>query len=96
MGKNPHALRRVCVFACSRFLIVWEFDCNPHSKHRKKNPHDYAVCVYLTCSRFLIARLKILYLSALRDGKEGGRVEAATHTQNIERKTRMTTPCVCI
>ena len=49
-----------------------------------------------TCSRFLIARLKILYLSALRDGKEGGRVEAATHTQNIERKTRMTTPCVCI
>ena len=50
----------------------------------------------MTCSRFLIARLKILYLSALRDGKEGGRVEAATHTQNIERKTRMTTPCVCI
>ena len=68
----------------------------PHSKHRKKNPHDYAVCVYLTCRRFLIARLKSLYLSALRDGKEGGRVEAATHTQNIERKTRMTTPCVCI
>ena len=68
----------------------------PHSKHRKKNPHDYAVCVYLTCSSFLIARLKILYLSALRDGEEGGRVEAATHTQNIERKTRMTTPCGCI
>ena len=50
------------------------------------------VCV--TCSRFLIARQKILYLSALRDGKEGGRVEAATHTQNIERKTPMTMPCV--
>ena len=28
------------------------------------------------------ARQKILYLSALRNGKEGGRVEAATHTQN--------------
>ena len=54
------------------------------------------VCVCVTCSRFLIARQKILYLSALRDGKEGGRVEAATHTQNIERKTPMTTPvCVC-
>ena len=60
--------------------------CNPHSKHRKKNPHDYAVCVCVTCSRFLIARQKILYLSARRDGKEGGRVEVATHTQNIERK----------
>ena len=50
----------------------------------------------MTCSRFLIARLKMLYLIALRDGKEGGRVEAATHTQNMERKTRMTTPCVYI
>ena len=53
------------------------------------------VCVCVTCSRFLIARQKILYLSALRDGKEGGRVEAATHTQNIERKTHMTV-CVCV
>ena len=50
----------------------------------------------MTCSRFLIARQKILYLSALRDGKEGGRVEAATNTQNIERKTPMTTPCVSV
>ena len=52
----------------------------------RKNPHDYAVCVYLTCSHFLIARLKMLYLSALRDGKEGGRVEAATHTQKHRKK----------
>ena len=37
----------------------------------RKNPHDYAVCVYLTCSRFLIARLKMLYLIALRDGERG-------------------------
>ena len=41
------------------------------------------VCVCVTCSRFLIARQKISYLSALRNGKEGGRVEAATHNQNI-------------
>ena len=54
------------------------------------------VCVCVTCCRFLIARHRILYLSARRDGKEGGRVEAATHTQNIERKTPMTTPCVCV
>ena len=40
----------------------------------------------MTCSRFSIARLKILYLSALRDGKEGGRVEAATHTQKHRKK----------
>ena len=44
------------------------------------------VCVCVTCSRFLIARQKILYLSALRDGKEGRRVEAATHTQNLQLK----------
>ena len=44
------------------------------------------VCTCVTCSRFLIARQKILYLSALRNGKEGGRVEAATHNQNIYRK----------
>ena len=41
------------------------------------------VCMCVTCSRFLIARQKISYLSALRNGKEGGRVEAATHNQNI-------------
>ena len=69
----------------------------PTLKTSKENPPmTTPVCVYLTCSRFLIARQKILYLSALRDGKEGGRVEAATHTQNIERKTPMTTPCVFI
>ena len=60
----------------------------PTLKEKQPTP----LCV--TCSRFLIARQKILYLSALRDGKEGGRVEAATHTQNIERKTPMTMPCV--
>ena len=57
------------------------------------------VCVCVTCSRFLIARQKISYLSALRDGKEGGRVEAATHTQNISRKTMPDCDlrvCVCV
>ena len=57
------------------------------------------VCVCVTCSRFLIARQKISCLSALRDGKEGGRVEAATHTQNISRKTMPDCDlraCVCV
>ena len=39
-------------------------------------------CVCVTAAA-LIARQKIVYLSALRDGKEGGRVEAATHTQHL-------------
>ena len=50
----------------------------------KLPPTDTCVCrcVCVVCdlrSRFLIARQKILYLSALRNGKEGGRVDAATH-----------------
>ena len=36
------------------------------------------VRVCFACSHFLIARHKNLYLSALRNGKEGGREEAAT------------------
>ena len=52
------------------------------------------VCVF-DLQPVLIARLKCLYLNALRDGKEGRRVAASTHTQNIERKTPMTT-LVCV
>ena len=50
----------------------------------------------MTCSRFLIARQKISYLSALLNGKEGGRVEAATHTQNISNHNCLTDTCVCV
>ena len=51
-------------------------------------------CVCVTCSRFLIARQKILYLSALRDGKEGGRVEAATHSKHRKKNPHDYAVCV--
>ena len=38
----------------------------------------------------------MLYLSALRDGKEGARVEAATHSQNIRKKNPHDYAVLCV
>ena len=54
------------------------------------------VCACDPCGRVLIARQKISYLSALRNGKEGGRVEAATHNQNPISNYLPSTVCVCV
>ena len=52
------------------------------------------VCVCDLRSHFLIARQKISYQSALRNGKEGGRMEAATHNQNLQLKLPPIDTCV--